>query len=133
MFTPPDPSSGVPVYLQLVEQIKHAVATGALAPGDQLPGIRKLAEELTLNPNTIAKVYHELEHDGLIEVRHGSGAFVARRAARHGRIALLRGAAERVADLVGELRGGGVSDAELRRLLESELARSSRRARVRPR
>ena len=133
MITPPSPSSGVPVYLQLIEQVKHAIATGALRPGDQLPGIRKLAEELTINPNTIVKVYHELEHEGLIEVRHGLGAFVARRAARHDRVELLTESAREVAELVERLRSAGVTDAELRRLLESELVRVPDRARVRTR
>src|ERR1041384_1839500 len=72
-----NPSLGVPIYLQLMEQVKHAVETGALRPGDQLPGIRPLAEELVINPNTVAKAYRELEHEGVIELRHGAGAFVA--------------------------------------------------------
>src|SRR5258706_5015970 len=76
----PNPASGVPIYLQLMEQVKHAIETGALRPGDQLPGIRPLAQELVMNPNTVAKVYRELEHEGVIELRHGSGAYVAQRA-----------------------------------------------------
>src|SRR6202008_3753983 len=74
-----NPSSGVPIYLQLMEQVKHAIETGALRPGDQLPGMRPLAEELVINPNTVAKAYRELEHEGVIELRHGAGAFVAGR------------------------------------------------------
>src|SRR5216110_1880025 len=72
-----NPSSGVPIYLQLMEQVKHAIETGALRPGDQLPGIRPLAEELVINPNTVAKAYRELEHDGVIDLPHGSAASVA--------------------------------------------------------
>src|SRR5256885_13143862 len=72
-----NPSLGVPIYLQLMEQVKHAVETGALRAGDQLPGIRPLAEELVVNPNTVAKAYRELEHEGVIELRHGAGAFVS--------------------------------------------------------
>src|ERR671929_1115259 len=71
-----NPSSGIPIYLQLMEQVKHAIETGALRPGDQLPGIRPLAEELVINPNTVAKAYRELEHEGIIELRHGAGAFI---------------------------------------------------------
>jgi GntR family transcriptional regulator len=70
MLFRPNPSLGVPIYLQLMEQVKHAVETGALRPGDQLPGIRPLAEELVINPNTVAKAYRELEHEGVIELRH---------------------------------------------------------------
>ena len=77
MIVKPNPSSGVPIYLQLMEQVKHAIETGALRPGEQLPGIRPLAEELVINPNTVAKAYRELEHEGVIELRHGAGAFVA--------------------------------------------------------
>src|SRR5438876_8408081 len=77
MLFRPNPSLGVPIYLQLMEQVKHAVETGALRPGEQLPGIRPLAEELVINPNTVAKAYRELEHEGVIELRHGAGAFVA--------------------------------------------------------
>src|SRR5688572_22831055 len=80
MLFRPNPASGVPIYLQLMEQVKHAIETGALRPGDQLPGIRPLAEELVINPNTVAKVYRELEHEGMIELRHGAGAFVSRNA-----------------------------------------------------
>ena len=72
-----NPASAVPVYLQLIEQVKHAIDVGALRPGDQLPAIRRVAEELVINPNTVAKAYRDLEHDGIIELRHGSGAFVS--------------------------------------------------------
>src|ERR1700736_5050112 len=85
MLFRPNPSLGVPIYLQLMEQVKHAIETGALRPGDQLPGIRPLSEELVINPNTVAKVYRELEHEGIIELRQGSGAFVSQnaRASKH--------------------------------------------------
>src|ERR1700704_7146107 len=77
MLLRPNPSSGVPIYLQLMEQVKHSIETGALRAGEQLPGIRPLAEELVINPNTVAKAYRELEHDGVVELRHGAGAFIA--------------------------------------------------------
>lgn len=115
----------MPVYLQLIEQVKHAVATGILVPGDQLPGMRRVAEELVINPNTVAKAYRELEHDGWIELRHGAGAFVAQGPAHRDRVALLSEASERVRALVEALRSAGVTDSELRRILESELNRQS--------
>src|SRR2546430_17645412 len=77
MIFRPNPSLGVPIYLQLMEQVKHAIETGALRPGEQLPGIRPLAEELVINPNTVAKAYRELEHEGVIDLRHGAGALVS--------------------------------------------------------
>ena len=76
MILRPNPSLGVPIYLQLMEQVKHAIETGALRPGEQLPGIRPLAEELVINPNTVAKAYRELEHEGLVEGRRGMGTFI---------------------------------------------------------
>jgi GntR family transcriptional regulator len=67
-------SSGITVYLQLMEQLRHAVETGVLREGDQLPTIRKVAGDLVVNPNTVARAYRELEHEGVLELRHGTGA-----------------------------------------------------------
>src|SRR5271163_2169619 len=68
--------SGMPIYLQLVDQIKAAAASGALRPGEELPSIRPLAEELRVNRNTVAKAYSELESLGVIETRPGKGCFL---------------------------------------------------------
>ena len=70
------PASGEPLYLQLMRQIKHAIASGALSPGEQLPTVRQLAADLVINPNTVARAYRELEHDGLLEGVPGRGSFV---------------------------------------------------------
>ena len=69
--------SGLPPYLQIVEQIKSAAASGALRPGEPLPSIRPLAEQLRLNRNTIAKAYGELENQGVIETIAGKGSFLS--------------------------------------------------------
>ena len=119
----PNTSSGVPIYLQLMEQVKHAIETGALRAGDQLPGIRPLAEELVINPNTVAKAYRELEHDGLIELRHGAGAFVTGAAREKKLTDRLRAGQGIVAAAVDKLRSRGVTEAEIRRLFEAELTR----------
>ena len=122
-----NPSSGVPIYLQLMEQVKHAIETGALQAGDQLPGIRPLSEEMVMNPNTVAKAYRELAHEGVIELRHGSGAFVAANA-RAERVAdKLRGAQPLVAGTVEKLRARGLTEEEIRRLFEAELTRKGGR------
>lgn len=71
--------SSVPIYRQIVDQIRCAVAAGQLAIGDKLPSVRTLAERLVVNPNTVAKAYNDLVRDGVIESRHGLGVFVARR------------------------------------------------------
>src|SRR6516162_4559364 len=71
-----NPSSGVPLYLQLIEQIKHAIEAGAMRAGEQLPSVRQMAEEVMINPNTVVRAYRELEHEGVIELKHGSGAYI---------------------------------------------------------
>ena len=71
-----DPRSGVPIYLQVIEQVKRSVALGVLAAGEQLPTVKQLALDLTINPNTVAKAYRELERDGVIETAAGRGSFV---------------------------------------------------------
>lgn len=68
---------GVPIYVQLVNQIKYLVASGRLKAGEQLPPVRKLAEQLLVNPNTVARAYRELESEGLVTSRQGSGVFVS--------------------------------------------------------
>lgn len=122
MLLKPNPSSGLPIYLQLMEQIRHAIATGALRPGEQLPGIRPLAEELVINPNTVAKAYRELEHEGVVELRQGAGAFVTNNAPSKKDTQKLRAAQTEVATTVKRLRAGGVADEDIRRLFEAELA-----------
>jgi GntR family transcriptional regulator len=117
-----NPSSGVPIYLQLMEQVKHGVETGALRPGDQLPGIRPLAEELVINPNTVAKAYRELEHEGVIELRHGAGAFVSPNAGAKKVTEKLRAGQTIVAAAIERLHARGITDDEIRRLIEAELA-----------
>ena len=122
MLLRPNPSSGVPIYLQLMEQVKHSIETGALRPGEQLPGIRPLAEELVINPNTVAKAYRELEHEGVIELRHGAGAFVSGNAGAKKLSDKLRAGQAVVAAAVEKLRARGVTDEEIRRLFEAALA-----------
>src|SRR5207253_5962390 len=71
-----NPTSGIPLYLQLIEQVKHAIETGAIRAGEQLPSVRQMAEDLVINPNTVARAYRDLEYEGIIELKHGSGAFI---------------------------------------------------------
>ncbi|MDH7578114.1 MAG: GntR family transcriptional regulator [Bacillota bacterium] len=74
-----DQRSNVPIYQQLVEGVKEAVARGVLAVGEKLPSVRELAAQIAINPNTIAKAYQELEREGVIETLRGRGTFVAAR------------------------------------------------------
>jgi GntR family transcriptional regulator len=124
MLIRPNPSSGVPIYLQVMEQVKHGIETGALRPGDQLPGIRPLAEELVINPNTVAKAYRELEHEGVIELRHGAGAFVKATAGARKVTDRLRAGQTIVAGAMEKLRARGLGEDEIRRLFEAELSAS---------
>jgi GntR family transcriptional regulator len=122
MLFRPNPASGVPIYLQLMEQVKHSIATGALRPGEQLPGIRPLAEQLVINPNTVAKAYRELEHEGVIELRQGAGAFVSANGPAKKLTDRMRTAQTIVVTAVEKLRERGISDEEIRRLVEAHLA-----------
>jgi len=73
------PGGNRPIYRQIIDQVRQAVATGELAVGDALPSVRQLAEELVLNHNTVAKAYAELVREGVLESQHGRGVFVAKR------------------------------------------------------
>ena len=113
-------SSGVPLYVQLMEQVKHAVETGALRPGDQLPTIRALAQDLVMNSNTVVRAYRELEHEGIVELRQGLGAFISLSVSARGKV--MRQAQTIVESAVERLRSLGVTEQEVRRLFESELS-----------
>ncbi len=98
------PASDVPIYRQIGRQIAHAVVRGSLAVGDQLPAVRVLAEELVLNPNTVARAYQELIREGLLESRAGIGVFVAARRALYSDAERARRLAEAAAQLAREGR-----------------------------
>jgi len=72
-----DSKSGVPFYRQIIEQVKYAIARGQLEPGDQLPTVRRLAVELSVNPNTVVRAYRELEIERMLDTQQGSGTFVS--------------------------------------------------------
>jgi GntR family transcriptional regulator len=116
-----NPAAGIPLYLQLMQQIRHAIETGVLKNGDLLPGIRSLAQELVVSHNTVAKAYSELEHEGLVELRHGSGAFVATRRNTKSRAEKVRVAQDRVRTLIESLQADGLSEEEIHRLFEAAL------------
>ncbi|GIM46777.1 HTH-type transcriptional repressor YtrA [Collibacillus ludicampi] len=79
MWLDVDPRSSTPIYQQIVDQIKEAVARKVLQPGDKLPSVRELSAMITINPNTIAKAYQQLEREGVLEVLRGRGTFIAER------------------------------------------------------
>ena len=115
-----NPSSGVPLYLQLIEQVKHSIETGAMRAGDQLPSVRQMAEDLVINPNTVARAYRELEHEKVIELKHGLGAFIRESIVPRAR--LMQKAHTLVKSALDQLESLDLSEDEIRRLLENELA-----------
>jgi GntR family transcriptional regulator len=107
------PTDGVPIYLQIVNQVKYLVAAGRLAPGEELPPIRTLADRLTINPNTVARAYRELEVAGVVVKRGTTGTFVSDAGSPLARRERVRILTERVDALLAEARQLGFSSAEL--------------------
>ena len=115
-----NPQSGTPLYLQLVEHLKHSIATGAVKAGEQLPSVRKMAEDLLINPNTVVHAYRDLESEGIVELRHGSGVFV--RESVSARTALMKKAEPIMRSVVDRLETLDLDEDDIRRLMENELA-----------
>jgi len=112
-FLDVDPASGAPVYLQLKEQILHALSRGRLKSGDQLPTVREVAVELTINPNTVNRAYAELERDGVLETRRGRGTFVAERSRKPDAAAQSTRIKDIARRALGEARAFGFGSDEL--------------------
>jgi GntR family transcriptional regulator len=114
-------ASGVPTYLQLVEQVRQALRLGRLQPGDRLPTVRQVAASLAINPNTVLKAYRELEHEKLVVGRPGQGTYVVRS---------LSGPSPQTFDRlratleswVDEARGAGLSPAHIRAVVDSTMS-----------
>jgi GntR family transcriptional regulator len=104
----------LPVFAQLIREVKEAVLRGTLRPGSPLPPIRQLASELQLNPNTVAKAYRILERDSVIETRGRQGSFVHVLAKKHSKIDLREIASSSLAESVQTLRAAGLTDSEIR-------------------
>lgn len=122
-----NPAGGQPVYLQIMQQVRHAIETGVLVDGDVLPGIRTLAEDLVVSHNTVAKAYTELAREGWLDLRHGSGAYVTAKARVKSRAELVREAQGRVHEVVQALRTTGLTEEEIHRLVEAELFYAAKR------
>jgi GntR family transcriptional regulator len=107
------PTDGVPIYLQIVNQVKYLVAAGRLAAGEELPPIRTLADRLTINPNTVARAYRELEVAGVVVKRGTTGTFVSDTGSPLARKERVRILSERIDALLAETRQLGFTSAEL--------------------
>ena len=121
LFHDIDARSPIPLYAQIAERVRLAIATGALGSAALLPSVRQLAAELRVNPATVIQAYRELESQGYVEIRHGAGTFV--RELAPGRRAKERSkhAVRLVRRLIAEARRNGVSMAELQQAIESEI------------
>ncbi|MCO6043166.1 GntR family transcriptional regulator [Aeoliella sp. ICT_H6.2] len=123
MFIRVDSSNGVPVYEQIVRQVKFAIADGVVAAGDLLPSVRELARELAINPNTVARAYRDLQSQELVELASGIGLSVrggAKRECQTQRRQLLQA---RVGQVLEEAFRSGLDAAAVRRLVDAELTR----------
>ena len=123
-----NPRSGVPIYVQIVEQVRHALEVGGLRSGERLPTVRQLAGELTIAPNTIVKAYNELQRMGLVESRPGVGTVVAEGVEEVSREQRVEAIFERLRVLVRDAASLGISEDELWASLESEFERIPRSA-----
>ena len=117
--------SAVPIYRQIVDQVRRKVALGTQAAGDQLPSVRALAERLVVNPNTVAKAYAELVHDGLVESRQGRGYFIADRRQVFSRAERSRRLEAAMAVMLSEAFALQCSPDEIRQALEKQLGHVS--------
>jgi len=110
-------NDGVPIYLQIVNQVKYLVAAGRLSTGDELPAIRILARRLVVNPNTVARAYRELESAGVVEKRRTAGTYVADQTSPFARRERVKILSERIDALLAESHQMNVSLEELVKLL----------------
>jgi len=113
--------SGVPIYKQLIQQIEKGVAGGILRPGDQLPTVREVALELTINPNTVARAYRELEYRGIIESVQGRGTFISEKVRSPGMEERISAVKSLIKDLISEAQQLGFEPEKLRELMEEAL------------
>lgn len=113
-----DPASGVPFYRQIQDQILAAVATKRLAPGDRLPTVRALAVELSVNPNTVARAYRDLEIRGVLATQQGNGSFISAQQVERDELKQRRRTVQLVDEFLARAARLGVPLAEIRRELD---------------
>jgi GntR family transcriptional regulator len=125
-----DPSSSIPVFQQIVDEIKSAIARGACRPGEMIPSVRHMAAQALVNPNTVAKAYRDLEREGVVTTRKGLGVFVGDKASRTCRDGRREDIQDKFKDIAAEARRAGMSDEELRAALDRALAEENARQRT---
>ena len=108
-----DLHSGVPVYRQIIDQVTGGMASGALAPGDQLPTVRQMAVDLAINPNTVVRAYRELEIRGVLETQQGTGTFISEKKVKRDDVERQRQLNQLVSEFVGRAGAGGFTVKQL--------------------
>jgi GntR family transcriptional regulator len=108
-----DMASGVPVYRQIMDQVMAGIASGVLAPGNQLPTVRQLAVDLAVNPNTVVRAYRELEFRGVLDTQHGTGTFITQRKVKRNDVERQRQLNQLVSDFVARAGAAGFTLDEL--------------------
>ncbi len=121
MFHDLDARSPVPLYAQIAERVRLAIATGTLGTADALPSVRQLSTELRINPATVVQAYKDLEAQGFVEIRHGAGTFVRELAPGRRARERSRQATALVRKLLADARRMGVSLAEVQKAIEDEV------------
>jgi GntR family transcriptional regulator len=122
-----DLHSGVPVYRQIIDQVRGGIASGSLAAGDQLPTVRQLAVDLAINPNTVVRAYRELELGGLLETHQGTGTFISSQKIKRGDAERERQLAQIVGDCVARAGAAGFTVEDLLKHMRELVQEPSRR------
>jgi GntR family transcriptional regulator len=112
-----DSTNGVPLYLQIAKEVKHSIAVGSLKPGEQVPSVREIALQITVNPNTVAKAYRELEMQGIVQTRRGTGTFVSETTVDVTKIERKRIISELMDKAIDEARHLQMNEEEMTKLL----------------
>jgi GntR family transcriptional regulator len=124
-----DLRSGVPVYRQIIDQVTGGIAAGTLTPGDQLPTVRQLAVDLSINPNTVIRAYRELEIRGVLETEQGTGTFISQQKVRRDDAERQRSLNQLIGDFVARAGSAGFTVEELIQQLQAMQSESGRRKR----
>ena len=131
MFLQINPSSALPIYAQIINQVKYLIATGTLMSKNQLPSVRQLAIQLRINPNTVAKAYRELEHEKIIFTRRGQGTFVAQEAVVIGKKERVKIITQLIDQMLVESFHLNLTQTEIHRIIKKELKKFKHRRKLR--
>src|SRR3989441_891269 len=122
-----DLHTGVPVYRQIIDQVRGGMASGSLVAGDQLPTVRQLAVDLAINPNTVARAYRELELGGLLETHQGTGTFISAQKIKRGNVERERQLTQIVEDCLARAGAAGFTVEDLMEQLHGLVSEPTRR------